>query len=122
MADHEITRSEEGGLLAHVDRARRRHWSNSPAEHPSIPDDERALGQWDLDHGVYAAADSTPSIDADYPPAALVMADVKLTRTEWSMVLSGLETRAEVFDDLEGIGDLSRDYTNLARRIRAAVR
>lgn len=105
MADHPLTameRSEEGGRLAAI-AARERRWSNSPVEHQ-------------------------PSVDADYPPAALVMADVKLTRDEWTMVLAGLEQRADSWDQLDRDAEPDEPptrglvYWNLARRIRAAIR
>jgi hypothetical protein len=123
---------------ADAEYRRERRWANSPVEHephhfvtncwcafgahPSV-------GLTSLDHVGHrvgarcpdCGVDSTPSVDADYPPTALVMADVKLTRIEWNMVLSSIEGRAEVFDDLDEV-PTGTDYRSLARRIRAAVR
>jgi hypothetical protein len=56
------------------------------------------------------------------------MADVKLTRSEWNMVLAALGNRADIFDQMDRdeypdvAAERGRPYSELARRIRAAVR
>jgi hypothetical protein len=107
-----------------ADQIRSRRWSNSPVE--DVPH-HFVTNCW-CAFGAHPSDSDTPSIDADYPPAALVMADVKLTRSEWNMVLAALGNRADIFDQMDRdeypdvAAERGRPYSELARRIRAAVR
>ena len=71
-----------------------------------------------------AEVESTPSIDADYPPAPVVDSPLfpdRLTLVDWSMIQLALEQRAQRFADI-GVPETSILYTKLAGRVRRGVR
>lgn len=80
-------------------------------------------------HQGFVGGESTPSVDADFPPPALVAAAglgaivsdlgvTTLTPTDWAMVTLALEARASTFDHL-GDRDLGDEYRELARKVRS---